>query len=138
MRRAVVILALAWLLAGPARASEEDILPTRKLSLTADGSRDFGEVTAAVETAEDGRLRSVTLVVAGKCHAVPQEQFAGLGAPLLNTAQIRVEAGQGGPPWLYLTFRLARPGAAPADCPLAYIPFRDGRLMEPRVRPPSR
>ena len=67
-----------------------------------------------------------------------RKQLAGLDAPLLNTAQLRVEGGRGGPPWLYLTFRLAKPGAAPADWPLAYIRFRDGKVMEPHIRTPTR
>jgi hypothetical protein len=141
MRRLTASLAVAWLLLGTAHASEEDILPTRtrKLTISADGGRNFGEVSAAIETAKDGRIKSINLFVGDKCYAVPQEQLTDLGPSLLHTAQFRAEAGRGGPPWLYLTFRVATPGALdPADCPLVYIRFRDGKVMDRHIRTPSR
>jgi hypothetical protein len=138
MRRLTASLAVIWLLLGTAHASEEDILPTRKLTVSADGGRDFGEVTAAIETARDGRVKSINLFVGGGCYAVPREQLEDLGPALLHTAQFRAEAGRGGPPWLYLTFRVAKPGALDAsDCPLVYIRFRDGKVRDRHIRPPS-
>jgi hypothetical protein len=140
MRRLAASLAVTWLLLGTAHASEEDILPTRsKLTISADGGRGFGEVSAAIETAKDGRIKSINLFVGDRCYAVPQEQLADLGPALLYTAQFRAEAGRGGPPWLYLTFRVAKPGALDSsDCPLVYIRFRDGKVMDRHIRPPPR
>src|SRR5262249_3196321 len=139
MRRLTASLAVAWLLLGTAHASEEDILPTRRPTATvpADGGRDCGEVSAAIEAAKDGRVKSINLFVGDRCYAVPPEQLADLGPALLYTAQFRAEAGRGGPPWLYLTFRVAKPGALDAsDCPLVYIRFRDGKVMDRHIRPP--
>ncbi len=131
---------MVWAMA--ARASEEDILPTERvvIVLVADG-RSFGKISARIETEADGPGRKVKVIVLrvdGRKHAVPAEDLTGLKNPLLNTAEFRTEAGRdGGPPWLYLTFRLHRARALPSQCPLVYVRFRDGKLAGCVVRDPQ-
>src|SRR5438270_397543 len=85
-------------LAGSAFASEEDILPAQKISIAADG-RSFGAIAATIETMPDGqgrKIKAIVLHVGGKKFDVPQEQFADLRNPVLNTAEFRTEAGREG------------------------------------------
>jgi hypothetical protein len=121
-------------------ASEEEILPTYKLTLVADG-RSLGEVAATLEMSrqgEDQRVKRITLRVGGKDYPVPEEQYADLPNPLLHTAEFRTEGGRdSGPPWLYLTFRLFRPGVSLSERPLVYIRFRDGKVLDRSIHDPK-
>src|SRR4051812_48725736 len=93
---------------GAAFASEEEVLVPRKVSLWADGRKEFGKVGVTIEAGGDGeayRIQAIKLTVAGKKLNVPKEQFKDLEDPLLNTADLRTEAGRSGQPLLYLTFR---------------------------------
>ena len=122
-------------------ASEEEILSSHKITITADGRKPFGEVSATLETTKDGterRIKSITLTVDGKALVVPKEQFADLSGPLIQTAEFRSEAGRGSGPWLYLTFQLAKAGAkSTSDRPRVYIRYQDGKLMERSIRQPQ-
>src|SRR4051794_4445341 len=123
-------------------ASEEDVLPPRKVSLTADGGKPFGEVSATLETTgggKDYRIKAITLTVAGKKYDVPKEQFNDLRDPLINTAEFRREGGRdGGSPYLYLTFRWAkRGGRSVADYPRVYTRFRNGKLLGRSIHDPQ-
>jgi hypothetical protein len=129
-------------LCGVLFASEEEILAPRKVSLTADGGKAFGEVSATLETTGDGkdyRIKAITLTVGGKKYDVPKEQFNDLRDPLINTAEFRWEVGRvGDSPYLYLTFRLAKRGArSVADYPRVYIRFRDGKLLGRSIHDPQ-
>jgi hypothetical protein len=140
MKLLVVSVVFACLVCGTAFASEEDILPPHRVSLAADAGKPFGEVSATLETTRDRqgrRLRSITLTVGGQSFSVPEEQFRDLQDPLIATAQLRTEAGPDRHPWLYLTFRLARPGAASvSDYPTVYLRFQDGQWRERSIRQP--
>ena len=128
---------LAW---GVAFASEEEILSPLKVTITADGRKAFGEVSATLEVTKDGkdrRIKSITLTVDGKAVVVPKEQFADLRDPLIQTAEFRTEAGFDKHPWLYLTFQLAKAGAkTTSDRPRVYIRYQNGKLMERTIQQP--
>ena len=141
MTRAILLCGVVAVLAGTGVASEEEFLPAHKVSIVAAG-RSFGEVAATIEMKRDGdagKIKSVTLKIADKEFAVPEEQFADLRNPLLKTAEFRTEGGRDkGPPWLYLTFRLARAKAGLSESPLVYIKFRDGKLMGRSIHDPQK
>jgi|ERR1043165_2185938 hypothetical protein len=129
-------------------ASEEEFVPNqkvtigsegRKITITGDGGKTFGEVRAILETTKDtNRIESIRLTVAGKEFVVPKEQFSDLRDPLVQTAQFRWEAGRDSGPWLYLTFQLATPDAkSPSDRPRVYICYQNGKLMERTIRQPQ-
>jgi hypothetical protein len=64
---------------------------------------------------------------------VPKAQFEDLEDPLINTLEFRTEAGRGGKPLLYLTFRQAKRGVKSADeYARVYIRYQQGRLLERR------
>ena len=141
------IVFLAW---GAAAASEEEFLPAhkititedgRKATVTADGGKTFGKVSAILETAKDGRdrIKSIRLTVDGKDFVVPKEQIDDLRGPLLKTAQFRWEAGRGSGPWLYLTFQLGEQDAKSAsDRPRVYICYQNGKRMDRTIRQPQK
>jgi hypothetical protein len=141
------IVFLAW---GAAAASEEEFVPAhkititedgRKATITADGGKNFGKVSAILETAKDGmdRIKSIRLTVDGKDFVVPKEQFDDLRGPLLKTAHFRWEAGRGSGPWLYVTFQLANQEAkTDSDRPRVYISYQNGKLMERSIRQPQK
>jgi hypothetical protein len=142
MKRLALSVLTVCFLCGVLFASEEDILPPRKVALTADGGKAFGEVSATLETTGDGkdyRIKAITLTVGGKKYDVPKEQFNDLRDPLINTAEFRWEAGRvGDSPYLYLTFRLAPPGVkSVADYPRVYIRFQDGKLLGRSIHTPQ-
>jgi hypothetical protein len=142
MKRLALGALVGCALCGALFASEEETLPPRKVSLTADGGKAFGEVSATLEAAGAGqgyRIKAIALTVGGKRYDVPQEQLNDLRNPLINTAEFRWEAGQeGDSPYLYLTFRLAEPGAkSAANHPRVYIRFRDGKLLGRSVHHPQ-
>ena len=118
-----------------------DHLPDKAV-LTADSGKTFGEVSATLETTGDGkdyRIKAITLTVGGKKYDVPKDQFNDLLDPLINTAEFRWESGRDGDsPYLYLTFRLAKPGVkSVADYPRVYIRFRDGKLLGCSIHDPQ-
>jgi hypothetical protein len=77
-------------------------------------------------------------MVGGQNLSVPEEQFRDLQDPLIATAEFRTEAGPDQHPWLYLTFRLARRGAASVrDYPTVYLRFQDGQLRGRSIRQPQ-
>jgi hypothetical protein len=135
---------LAW---SAAIASEEEFLPDHKLTITedgrkatitADGGKTFGKVSAILETTKDG-IMSILVTVDGKELVVPKEQFDDLRDPLIKTAQFRWEAGRGTGPWLYLTFQLGKEEAKSAsDRPRVYIRYQNGKLMERSIRQPQK
>ena len=143
---ALGIVFLAW---SAAAASEEEFLPAhkititedgRKATITADGGKTFGRVSATLETTKDrtDRIKSILLTVDGKEFVVPKEQFGDLRDPLIKTAHFRWEAGRGSGPWLYLTFQLAKAEAkSPSDRPRVYIRYQNGKLMERSIRQPQ-
>jgi hypothetical protein len=142
MKRLALGLVATCLVGGALVASEEDILPPRKVALAADGGKALGEVSATLEAAGGGadyRVTAITLTVAGKTYAVPKEQFDDLRGPLIGTAEFRREPRRAGdPPYLYLTFRLAKPGIkSVADRPTVYIRFRDGKLLGRTIHDPQ-
>jgi len=140
------IVCIAW---GAAAASEEEFLPShkvtitadgRKATITADGGKTFGKVSAAFETTKDGadRIKSILLTVDGKEFVVPKEQFGDLRDPLIQTAEFRTEAGFDKHPWLYLTFQLAKQEAkSTSDRPRVYIRYQNGKLMERTIQQPQ-
>lgn len=142
MNTTICSFVLTCLVSGVAFASEEAILLPTKVSLSADGRKDFGEVSATLEMAtKEGeyRIKAITLTVDGKKHVVPEGQFADLRDPLPNTAEFRSEAGFGDKPLLYLTFRLAKRGAASvAEYPRVYIRYQAGKLLERSIYEPKR
>src|ERR1019366_2883427 len=122
MKSLAAVLGIVFISWSAAVASEEEILTPRKVTITedgrkvtitADGRKDFGEVSATLETTKDGtdRIKSITLTVDGKELVVPKEQFDDLRDPLIKTAEFRSEAGRGSGPWLYLTFQVEKQGA---------------------------
>jgi hypothetical protein len=140
MKILALSLGVICLVCGAAVASEEDILSPHKVTLAADGGKAFGEVGAAIETTSDAgaiRIKSITLTVDGKTFVVPKEQFSDLRDPLIATAEFRTEAGFDTHPWLYLTFQLAKSGAASVgDRPRVYVRFQNGELKERLIRQP--
>lgn len=138
MNRLAISALIVCFLCGVVIASEEDILPPRKVCLTADGGKAFGEVSATLENGKDYRIKAITLTVRGRNFQVPEEQFSDLRDPLINTAEFRVDGGRGGQPLLYLTFRLAKPGAkSVAEYPRVYIRFENGKLLERYIHDPQ-
>ena len=141
MKILALSLGVVCLACGAAVASEEDILSPHKVTLAADGGKAFGEVSAAIEATTDAgacRIKSITLTVDGKPFVVPKEQFSDLHDPLIATAEFRTEAGHDAHPWLYLTFQLAKSGAASVgDRPRVYIRFQNGEIKERFVRQPQ-
>src|SRR5437867_2151752 len=135
MKLLVLTFAVVCLACGAAFASEEEVVPLHKVSLAGDAGKPFGEVRATIETTrdrEDRRIKSITLTVDGKEVPIPEEQFRDLKNPLLNTAQFRTETGRDNQgPLLYLTFQLAKPGAA--SYPRVYIRFQNGKVLERRI-----
>jgi hypothetical protein len=141
------IVFLAW---GSAAASEEEFLPAhkititedgRKATVTADGGKTFGKVSATLETAKDGtdRIKSILVTVDGKDFVVPKEQFDDLRDPLIKTAQFRWEAGRGSGPWLYVTFQLANQETkTDSERPRLYICYQNGKLKERFIRQPQK
>jgi len=142
MRFLAISLAFVCLACDVAIASEEEILSPLKITITADGRKEFGEVSAAIERTKDAneyRVKSITLTVNGKTIVVPKEQFADLRDPLIQTAEFRSEAGFDKHPWLYLTFQLAKAGAkSTSDRPRVYIRYRNGKLMERSIHQPQK
>jgi hypothetical protein len=140
MKSLAIILGVACISWSAAVASEEDILSPHKVTFTADGTKAFGEVSATLEMARDGkdrRIKSITLTVDGKAIVVPKEQFDDLRDPLIQTAEFRTEAGFDQHPWLYLTFQLAKAGAkSTSDRPRVYIRYQSGMLMERSIQQP--
>ena len=132
-------LFLAW---SAASASEEEILSPHKVTITADGRKAFGEVSATLETNKDGldrRIKSIILTVDGKAFVVPKEQYGDLRNPLVQTAEFRTEAGFDQHPWLYLTFQLAKQGANSAsERARVYIRYQNGKLMERSIQEPQK
>jgi hypothetical protein len=142
MKPLAAILGIACIAWSAAVASEEEILSPHKVTITADGRKPFGEVSATLETTKDGkdsRIKSITLTVDGKAFVVPKEQFGDLRDPLIQTAEFRSETGFDKHPWLYLTFQLAKAGAnAPSERQRVYIRYQNGKLMERSIQEPQK
>ena len=109
MKYLAATLGIIFLACGVVTASEEEFLPAhkvtitedgRKVTVTADGGKNFGKVRATLETTKDEAdcIKSIVLTVDGKEFVVPKEQFEDLRNPLMKTAQFRWEAGRGSGP----------------------------------------
>ena len=137
-----LVLIAAFITCDAADASEEEILSPHKVTISADGRKAFGEVSATLETTKGGidvRIKSISLTVDGKAFVVPKEQFDDLRVPLIQTAEFRTEGGRGNGPWLYLTFQLARKRAkSTSDRPRVYIRFQNGKLMDRSIHQPRK
>lgn len=126
---------LTGLLCSTAFCSRELLVPTHKISISANAEKPFGEVNATIETTSslyNRRIKSIVLSVGGKKHIVPQASFKNLQHPLIETAAFTTEAGSydGGSRWLYLRLKLDMPNTkSPTDYKLFYVTFRNGKLQ---------
>lgn len=126
-------------------ASQEQIFVPHKVSIFADTGKEFGEVSATVETTKETdsrkrRIKAIGLTVGGKTYAVPEKEFSDLQWVLIDSVELRtVEAGLTvDDPELYLTFQLQRAGAAsPEERPTVSIRYRNGKPLERSIREPS-
>lgn len=103
---AAALCVLPWLVFG----SEEEILEPVEISLRADGGTPFGEVSVSIRTkgrAGERRISEIQLKVGGKAVRVPEKAYSGLTSPLLNTVELRTEAGYDRDSWLYIYFQTA-------------------------------
>ena len=102
---------VAWsLMAAPALGSQERILSPKKVVLTAEAGKPFGEVTAEVATRggkKDMCFGKVRLRVGGKWHQVPKKALADLSFGMLQKVELRTERGNDDAPWLYVYAEIA-------------------------------
>ena len=125
-----------------ARANEEDVLAVRKIAITADGLKAFGEVTATVESSNDGkegRVTAITLVVGGTKYEVPKQQVQNLKSPLLDTVKLLSGPAKDGTPTLTLEFRLWKTDwKSHSELPVASVTLKGGKLLNLTVHEPVR
>lgn len=110
MRTALVATLSGLLAASPALGSQERILSPKKVVLTAEAGKPFGEVTAEVTTRggkKDLRFGSVRLRVGGEWHQVPKKALVDLSFGMLQKVELRTERGFGDAPWLYVYTEIA-------------------------------
>lgn len=142
MKSLISTLGIACIAWSAAVASEEEILSPHRITVTADGRKTFGELSATLETTKDAmdrRIKSINLTVDGKAFVVPKEQFDDLRNPLVQTTEFRMEAGYDKHPWLYLTFQLEKQGAkSTSDRPRVYIRYQNGKLLDRSILQPPK
>lgn len=110
MRTPLIVMLFTLLTAAPAMGSQERILSPKKVVLTADAGKPFGQVTAAVTTRggkKDMRFGKVRLQVGGEWHKVPEKALADLSFGMLQKVELRTERGFGDAPWLYVYAEIA-------------------------------
>jgi hypothetical protein len=112
MNRISLHIGLAVLLCGLPRVSfgsQEEILEPSEVSIRAEAGSRFGEVHATVRTKGRGaerRISDIKLQVGSKSVRIPEKAFSDLASPLLNTVELRTEAGYDKEPWLYISFQV--------------------------------
>ncbi len=125
---AAAVCVLPWFVFG----SEEEILEPVEISLRADGGTPFGEVSVSIRTKgrdSERRIADIQLKVGGKAVRVPEKAYSGLTSPLLNTVELRTEAGYDKHPWLYIYFQTAyRTSDGQWRPKRVHIAYRAGRI----------
>lgn len=103
---------------------------SRKVSLSVYAGDHFGEVEVTMETSSDyHKIKSIQMNVGGKDVPVPKAAFDDLRNPLLNSVEIRTEAGYGTHPWLYITFDVAhRDESGEWNPKKVYIAYQQGKI----------
>ena len=128
---AVILSCFAW--PGPLYASEEEILEPSEVTITADAGASFGKVTAEITTHNEPENRTISgirLNINGGWVSVPEKALADLRNPLLNSTEIRTEAGYDEHPWLYIYFELAhRDPEGKFVLKRVHIAYHNGKLV---------
>ncbi|MFQ5930752.1 MAG: hypothetical protein ACE5MK_13750 [Acidobacteriota bacterium] len=136
MRKVLVCLFCLLLLASVSYSSEEEILAPHKASLSVYAGDHFGEVNVTIETSPDYRkVESIRMNVGGKNVSVPKAAFNDLRNPLLNSLEIRTEAGYGKHPWLYITFDVAhREESGEWNPKKVYVAYHEGKIKHRSIK----
>ena len=133
MKRLLLALAIALIACPAVIASEEDYAGWKSVTFTCQPMQPFPETTVTVESegdAADLRLRLLRVANSQFDLTVPKEAIEDLKHPMLDTVRLSTEAGRGGAPWMYVTFKLGNPRAGePWDFPTVYIKIRDGKVV---------
>jgi hypothetical protein len=105
----IVLSVLLCLLPQVSFCSEEDILEPVEVSIRANAGAPFGQVSATIRTKGrdlDRRISDIELQVGSKSVRIPEKAYTDLALPLLNTVELRTEAGYDKEPWLYIFFQV--------------------------------
>lgn len=144
MNRISTHIGLAVLLFGLPRVSfgsPEEILEPSEVSIRAEAGARFGEVRATVRTKGRGaerRISEINLGVGSKSVRIPEKAYSDLASPLLNTVELRTEAGYDKEPWLYVFFQVGFSTAEGHWCPKrVHIAYHAGRLESRSIETPN-
>ena len=144
MIRILTHIVLAALLCGLPRVSfgsQEEILEPSEVSIRADAEARFGEVRATIRTKGRGaerRISDIKLQVGGKPVRIPEKAYSDLASPLLNTVELRTEAGYDKEPWLYISFQVGFSTAEGHWCPKrVHIAYHAGRIESRSIETPN-
>jgi hypothetical protein len=137
----IVLLALLCLLPRIGFCSEEEILEPIEVTTRADAGSTFGQISVTVRTKgrdSDRRIDDIKLEVSGKTVRIPKKAYSDLASPLLNTVELRTEAGYDKNPWLYIFFQVGFRTADGQWRPKrVHIAYHAGRIESRSIETPN-